>query len=244
MKTIPGKQQFVSFPIYKLDPAWRRLPEPERRKGKAEFCEVMESWQDRMILLAYSLVGMRGDSDFFLWRVSYNLEDLEAMSAELMNTGLGKYLNVPYSYLSMTRRSIYVEEHQKVDPDGHGSRLEVVPGQSKYIFVYPFIKSRPWYALSDTERGEAMKEHIAIGHKYQSVRINTTYSYGLDDQEFVLAFESDIPQDFLDLMLELRYSKASAYTIKDIPTFTGILHPVCDVLNLLDKQPVGLPQKV
>ena len=130
MKTIPGKQQFVSFPIYKLDPAWRRLPEPERRKGKAEFCEVMESWQDRMILLAYSLVGMRGDSDFFLWRVSYNLEDLEAMSAELMNTGLGKYLNVPYSYLSMTRRSIYVEEHQKVDPDGHGSRLEVVPGQT------------------------------------------------------------------------------------------------------------------
>ncbi len=244
MKVIPGKQQFVSFPIYKLDPVWRRLSETERRKGKAEFCEVIESWQERMILLSYSVIGMRGDSDFFLWRVSYHLEDLEAMSAELMNTGLGKYLNIPYSYLSMTRRSIYVEEHQKEDPEGHGSRLQVVPGQSKYLFVYPFIKSRPWYALSDAERGEAMKEHIATGHKYPSVRINTTYSYGLDDQEFVLAFESDKPEDFLDLMMELRHTKASAYTVKDIPTFTGILHPVRDVLDLLDKQPVGLAQQV
>ncbi len=244
MKVIPGRQQFVSFPIYKLDPAWRRLPEPERRKGKEEFCRVIESFQDNMIILAYSLVGIRGDSDFFLWRVCYDLENLEQMSAQLMNTGLGKYLNVPYSYLSLTRRSIYVEEHQKEDPDGHGSRLEIVPGQSKYNFVYPFIKSRPWYALTDAERGEAMKEHIAVGHKYPSVRINTTYSYGLDDQEFVLAFESDKPEDFLDLMMELRRSRASAFTIKDTPTFTGILHPVREVLDLLDKQPAKLPQTV
>jgi chlorite dismutase len=242
MKVIPGKQQFVSFPIYKLDPAWRRLPEPERRKGKEEFCRVIESFQDNMIILAYSLVGIRGDSDFFLWRVCYDLENLEQMSAQLMNTGLGKYLNVPYSYLSLTRRSIYVEEHQKVDPDGHGSRLEIVPGQSKYNFVYPFIKSRPWYALTDAERGEAMKEHIAVGHKYPSVRINTTYSYGLDDQEFVLAFESDKPEDFLDLMMELRRSRASAFTIKDTPTFTGILHPIRDVLDLLDKPCSAVPQ--
>jgi chlorite dismutase len=244
MKTVPGKQQFVSFPIYKLEPVWRRLSETERRKGKAEFCDVIESWQNRMILLAYSLVGIRGDSDFFLWRVSYNLEDFEQMSAQLMNTGLGKYLSVPYSYLSMTRRSIYVEEHAKEDPEGHGSRLEIVPGQSKYLFVYPFIKSRPWYALSDAERGEAMKEHIATGHKYPSVRINTTYSYGLDDQEFVLAFESDKPEDFLDLMMELRHTKASAYTVKDTPTFTGILHPVREVLDLLDKQPSAVAQRV
>ncbi len=244
MKVIPGRQQFVSFPIYKIDSAWRRLPESERRKGKEEFCRVIESFQENMIILAYSLIGIRGDSDFFLWRVCYDLENLEQMSAQLMNTGLGKYLSVPYSYLSLTRRSIYVEEHQKEDPDGHGSRLEIVPGQSKYNFVYPFIKSRPWYALTDAERGEAMKEHIAIGHKYQSVRINTTYSYGLDDQEFVLAFESDKPEDFLDLMMELRRSRASAYTIKDTPTFTGILHPVREVLDLLDKQPAKLPQTV
>src|ERR1051325_1208866 len=147
MQVIPGKQQYVSFPIFKLDSAWRRLPEPERRRGKEEFGDVVESYRENMIVLSYGLVGIRGDADFFLWRVSYHLEDFEQMSAELMNTGIGKYLSVPYSYLSMTRRSIYVEEHQKEDPEGHGNRLQVVPGQSKYVFVYPFIKSRAWYAL-------------------------------------------------------------------------------------------------
>jgi chlorite dismutase len=137
----------------------------------------------------------------------------------------------------MTRRSIYVDEHVKVDPDGHGSRLEVVPGGSKYVFVYPFIKSRAWYALNERARGEAMKEHIATGHKYQSVKINTTYSYGLDDQEFVLAFESDEPKDFLDLMLDLRETRASAFTIRDTPTFSGIQHKIRDLLDLLDKPP-------
>lgn len=237
MKTIPGQPQFVSFPIYKLDPAWRRLPERDRAQGKQEFREVIERWQQDMIILPYSLIGVRADSDFMLWRVSYKLEDLEAMSAELANTGLGTYLNIAYSYLSLTRRSVYVEEHAKEDPDGHGSRLEIVPGKSKYIFVYPFIKSRAWYSLNERARTEAMKEHIATGHKYQSVRINTTYSYGLDDQEFVLAFESDVPKDFLDLMMELRETRASAYTVKDTPTFTGILHPIGELLDLLDKSP-------
>ena len=244
MEMIPGKQHFVSFPIYKLDPLWRRLPESERRQGKEEFREVVEHFQKDMIILSYSLLGIRGDSDFFLWRVSYTLENLEHMGAQLMNTGLGKYLSIPYSYLSMTRRSIYVEEHQKEDPEGHGSRLQVIPGQSKYLFVYPFIKSRAWYALSDRARGEAMKEHIATGHKYQSVRINTTYSYGLDDQEFVLAFESDEPKDFLDLMMELRETRASAYTIKDTPTFTGLMHPLDETLDLLDRQPTFVKQPV
>ena len=239
MKVIPGRQQFVNFSFFKLDPAWRRLPEAERARGKAEFRDVAESAQDQLIVLSYSLFGMRADADFFLWRIAYELEQFEDMSARLMNTGLGHFLQTPYSYLSMTRRSIYVTEHQKEDPAGEGSRLQVVPGQSKYAFVYPFIKSRAWYALNERARQEAMNEHIRTGHKYQSVKINTTYSYGLDDQEFVLAFESDEPKDFLDLMMELRETRASSYTIKDTPTFTGILRPLPAVLDLLDKPAIA-----
>jgi chlorite dismutase len=237
MDVIPHRQQFVSFPFFKLDPAWRRLPADERRRGKDEFFAVAESYQGRMIVLPYSLVGVRGDADFFFWRVSYNLEDFEDMTARLLNTGLGRYLSQPYSYLSMTRRSIYVEEHQHEGQEG--SRLFIVPGLTKYVFVYPFIKTRAWYGLDKKARQEAMTEHIAVGHKFQSVKINTTYSYGLDDQEFVLAFESDKPEDFLDLVMELRESKASAYTLKDVPTFTGIRHPLAELLDLLDRP--GVP---
>ena len=239
MEVIAGKQQFVSFPFFKLDPAWRRLPEIERARGKAEFRSVVEAAQEKMIVLPYSLIGMRGDSDFFFWRVSYKLEDFEDMTAQLLNTGVGKYLTQPYSYLSMTRRSIYVEEHQHEGQEG--SRLFIVPGLNKYVFVYPFIKTREWYALDKKVRQEAMTEHIAVGHKYTSVKINTTYSYGLDDQEFVLAFESDKPEDFLDLVMELRESKASAYTLKDTPTFTGIHRPIGDILDLLDKSATERP---
>jgi len=240
MEIIPDRQQFVSFPFFKLDPVWRRLSDSERQRGKTEFREVAESYRDRMINLPYSLVGVRGDADFFFWRVSYRLDDFEEMTARLLNTGLGKYLSQPYSYLSMTRRSIYVEEHQHEGQEGN--RLQIVPGLNKYVFVYPFIKTRAWYALDKKTRQEAMTEHIAVGHKYQSVKINTTYSYGLDDQEFVLAFESDKPEDFLDLVMELRESKASAYTLKDTPTFTGIRHSLEDVLNLLDKNAVDRVQ--
>lgn len=241
MKVIPDRQQFVSFPFFKLDPAWRRLSESERSRGKAEFLEVAESFKDRMILLPYSLIGMRGDADFFFWRVSYQLEDFEDMTARLLNTGLGKYLTMPYSYLSMTRRSIYVDEHEHEGQEGN--RLHIIPGLAKYVFVYPFIKTREWYRLDKKVRQEAMTEHIATGHKYQSVKINTTYSYGLDDQEFVLAFESDEPKDFLDLVMELRETKASAYTLKDTPTFTGIRHTLAELLDLLDK-PAAVTQRV
>jgi chlorite dismutase len=236
MKIIPDRQQFVSFPFFKLDPAWRRLPDAERQRGKEAFCQVIESFQTDMIVLPYSVIGMRADSDFFLWRVGYTLEGFEDMTARLLNTGLGHYLSMPYAYLSMTRRSIYVDEHEHEGQEGN--RLHIVPGLDKYVFIYPFIKTREWYGLDKKVRQEAMTEHIAIGHKFQSVKINTTYSYGLDDQEFVLAFESDEPKDFLELVMTLRETKASAYTLKDTPTFTGIRHTIQEIVDLLDKPAV------
>src|SRR5205085_9639329 len=83
MEIIPNRQQFVSFPFYKLDPVWRRLSESERTRGKAEFREVFESYKDKMIQLPYSLQGMRGDADFFFWLVTYELGTFEELSARL-----------------------------------------------------------------------------------------------------------------------------------------------------------------
>ena len=111
-------------------------------------------------------------------------------------------------------------------PSGQeGTRRHIVPVGARYLFVYPFVKTREWYALPMDRRQEMMSEHIRIGHKYPRVRLNTTYSFGLDDQEFVLAFESDYPRDFLDLVMELRESEASRYTLRDTPIFTCIKAP-------------------
>lgn len=233
MASEEQKRQFVNFVFFKADPAWRRLPAKDRERGKVQFCQVATEWghSGRMNVLSYTTVGMRADVDFMLWRVCYHLEELQEMTTALLATELGHYLTTPYSYLAMTRRSTYVIEHQH---EGQlDSRGQIVPGQYKYLFVYPFVKTRQWYRMSLPARQGMMNEHITIGHKYPLVKLNTTYSFGLDDQDFVVAFESDHPDNFLDLVMELRESEASLYTVRDTPIFTCILKDVKSTLDTL-----------
>ena len=232
--TEPGqdtRRQYVNFLFYKVDPAWRRQPAAEREKGKHDFCQVVQDYSQQLLILPYSLAGIRGDCDFLLWRIGYELEPMQAMAARLLSTGLGNYLTVPYSFLAMTKRSIYLVDHEH--PGQADSRGRITPGQHKYLFIYPFVKTREWYRLPEAERQRIMKEHIAVGHKFPRVKLNTTYSFGLDDQEFVVAFESDYPQDFVELVMALRETESSRYTLRDTPIFTCVHRPIDAVLGLL-----------
>ncbi len=225
------RRQYVNFGFYKVDPAWRRLPEEERQRGKQQFAAVVKSFESDMLIIPYSLVGIRGDCDFMLWRITYDLPKFQEMTARLLATGLGQYLTTPYSYLSLTKRSIYVDKHTHEGQEGR--RVKIFPGKFSYLFVYPFVKSKPWYRLTQQARQGMMDEHIEIGHRYPTVRLNTTYSFGLDDQEFVVAFESDRPEHFVDLVMELRHSEATSYTVRDTPTFTCVHGELPEVLDLL-----------
>src|SRR6195256_6504845 len=224
------KRQVVRYAFYKLDPAWRRLTAERQSSAKLEFGETLERYHGRLLLRPYGLVGIRGDTDFLLWQVAEDLDALVELQTALNRTDLGAYLSIPYSYLAMTRRSIY--EFPAADP-GHEQRLCIRPSAAKYLFVYPFIKTRAWYALPKSERQRMMDEHVRIGRKYPTIRLNTTYSYGLDDQEFIVAFEGDKPGEFLDLVMELRESKASSFTSKDTPTFTCVQMSLWDMLDTL-----------
>lgn len=227
------RRQVVSFVLYKLDPAWRRLEEEQKQRDREEFCRLLTSWKqpERMLLLPYSTVGIRADADIMLWRICYQLEDLQQMSTEISRSGLGRYLNTTHNFLSMTKRSTYLMGHAHEGQSDSRGRL--VPGNFKYIFVYPFVKSRDWYRLNMPARQGMMNEHIAVGHKYPSVKLNTTYSFGLDDQDFVVAFESDQPQDFVDLVMELRETDASRYTVRDTPIITGVLQTIDGMIGTL-----------
>ena len=203
----------------------------ERQAGKRAFQGVLETYAERMILRSYSLVGIRGDCDFLLWCVGEDLETIQELHVALLGTGLGQYASLPYSYLSQTRRSIYVDKHRHAGQEG--TRLAITPGTAKYLFVYPFVKTRAWYLLPLEERQAIMDVHIKVGHDFPSVRINTAYSFGLDDQEFVVAFESDSPSDFLDLVMKLRETKSSEYTLRDTPIFTCIAMGAAEALDAL-----------
>ncbi|MBA3825896.1 MAG: chlorite dismutase family protein [Ktedonobacterales bacterium] len=220
----PVRRQYVRFAFFQVAQEWKRLHAAEREADTREFIATIERFGGRMLLRSYTLVGTRADADFLLWQVTEDLPIFREFATQLNGTRLGQYLHPAYAYLSLTRRSIY-EIHDAHGPD-ESDRITIAPGPSRYLFVYPFVKTRPWYALAKDERQGMMDEHIRVGRKYPQVKINTTYSYGLDDQEFVVAFETDDPAAFLDLVAELRETEASLYTLRDTPMFT------CEALGL------------
>ena len=224
-----GKRSFVKYTFYKVGQEWRRLSQGDRELGKAEFADIVAEFADRVAIGSYSLVGTRGDVDFMLWKVSPNLEAITELAAQANRTELGKYLYMTHSYLAMTRRSPYVDSHHHQGQESSGAAMRIVG--RKYLFIYPFIKTHDWYQLPKEDRQRMMDEHFTIGHRYPSVKISTAYSFGLDDQEFVLGFETDEPDTFLDLVMELRESQGRPYTLRDTPIFTCISKPLRDCLD-------------
>lgn len=214
------KRQYVRFAFYKIDPAWRRLPSDKQAAQKRELLDTIKSFGRRMLLRPYSLMGTRADAEILLWQIAESLEPFQELATAIMSTAMGGYLNLSYSYLSQTKRSIY--EIRDNPNEDEMERLIIQPSEAKYLFVYPFIKTRPWYQLSLPTRQGIMDEHITVGRKYPSIKLNTTYSFGLDDQEFVVAFETDEPSDFLDLVQDLRETESSLYTLQDTPLYSCI----------------------
>jgi chlorite dismutase len=218
--------QYVAYTHYRVDPAWRRLPVEERQAAKDAFAEVVEDFTDRFDhLRAYTTTGVRPETDFFLWKITERYADLGELGAALNGTPLAAYLETPYSYLATTKASEYTKARKP---------RKIVPRESPYLVVYPFVKLRKWYFLPPGERQDAMDEHMRIGHDFESIVNHTTYSFGIDDQEFMTAFECDEPADFMHLMLTLRESEASRYTERDTPIFVGTSVPIRVALDALD----------
>ena len=226
------RRQFVNFAFYKLDPAFRRLSKERKEVAKKEFLEVLEEYDanNDMILLGYTMVGIRADVDIMFWRISYDMEGFQKMTTRLYQTDLGSYLIPSFSYLSQTKRSMYQD---MFNPEHEEDRAHIIPGKAKYLFIYPFVKTRAWYLLTQFTRQGIMDEHIYVGNKYPSVKLNTSYSFGIDDQEFVVAFETDYPEDFVDLVMDLRETQGSLYVERDTPIFSCIANSLEDTVNSL-----------
>jgi chlorite dismutase len=216
---------FAKFTFLKLDPAWQRRDPETRAEDKREFLAACEDFAEDRSLRAYSTVGTRGDTDLLLLTQSPILDDIHTFHVVLSQSGLARWTTIPHSYLAMTKRSPYSEAE---------ARLEICVSERRYLFVYPFEKKREWYRMEPGERKRIMDEHIEIGRRYPEIIINTAYSFGLDDQEFVVSFEADDPGRFLDLVQELRGSESSAYTLRDTPIFTCVSMSVAKALDALD----------
>ena len=220
-----AERTYIKFTFLKIDPAWQRREDEERAQDKRELLAACEDYAVDRPLRAYSTVGTRGDCDLLLVSQSPSLEAIHSFHVVLAQSGLAKWAEIPYSYLAMTKPSPYSDSE---------TRPQLLTSKHRYAFIYPMEKKREWYGLKGEERRRIMSDHIETGRRYPQITINTAYSFGIDDQEFVVSFECDEPGDFLDLVQELRGTESSAWTLRDVPIFSCVAMSTGQALDALD----------
>ena len=218
-------EKFFTFTFYKVDPKWRWLNEMGKDEASREFLELLNAARKKIKIRTYSTIGLRHDSEFMIWTMSPSLENIQVLASKIYTTILGKYIEPTSTYLSLTRKSFYSNQVKL------GFETEEEP--LRYAVVYPFIKSREWYLLPFEKRKEMMEEHIRVGRKYPEIRLNTTYSFGIDDQDFMLAFETDNLSRFQSLIIDLRETQVSKYIIKDTPMIPCVLKNIEEIIKSL-----------
>ncbi len=221
-QTPPGS--YVVYSFYRMTPAWLPLPKDEKGRAISEVVAKVEEAKGQMAIRSYSTLGLKRNADFLLWLISKDLPPIQSLASAFRKTAMGPYLESSHTFLAVTRESMYMKEH------GREVKVTVEPGQANYLFVYPFVKTREWYLLPLPERQKMMNVHIKVGHEFPGIRINTSYAFGLDDQDFVVSFEGDNPKEFVTLVMRLRETEGSRYTQRDTPIFTCVKQPLEEIL--------------
>ncbi len=209
-----------------LAPAWRRRSDPERAPEAEAFARTLDALQPGLTF-TYSSIGLQNGTDLVVWRLAPSFEDLEEAAAALLRTGIGRWLTVRESFVGRIGSSQYVARATSQEQSlFEGDR-------SRYLIVYPFTKTTEWYLLAKEVRQGAMNEHMRIGRSYPQIRQLLAYSFGLDDQDFIVAYETDDLPAFADLVRELRATEARRSTAADTPILAAIHRPIREILGLL-----------
>jgi len=217
--------KYLSFSFYKVDAKWRWLNDLGKAEAAAEFGNLFDIASTKLKIRTYSTIGLRKNSDFMIWMISDTIKKIQILTSKIYSTVFGKYIEISDLFLSAARGSTYANS---VTP---GFMTEEEP--MKYNIVYPFIKSREWYLLPFQDRKKMMDEHIAVGRQFPSIRLNTSYSFGLGDQDFMLAFETDDLMDFQDLIVKLRETQVSKYVVKDTPMIVCVFEDIKSIVRSL-----------
>ena len=211
-----------------LDPAWRRRTDEERHDDGCRFRDALAATEgDSVRSITYSSVGLEPGVDLLSWRMAPTVDALETSAAALLRAGLGRWLTVTQSFIGRIGPSQYVRKPTEQE------RSLFAGERSRYLVVYPFTKSTDWYLLSKETRQGVMNEHMRVGHDYPTIRQALAYSFGLDSQDFVVAYETDDLVAFGDLVRALRATESRRSTVSDTPILLGIHRPLDEILTLL-----------
>ena len=224
--TVDATTQFVQYLFLAVDPAWRRLDEDMRQQGRAEFAGVIYDARNSVTTYSYSTLGLKVGADILLWWKAATPDAAQELTSRLLLTGLGQYCSISHSLWGFTRSSVYTK---KWTAQEHA--LDEIT-RLRYLIVYPFVKTIDWYLRSREARQGMMNEHMRIGHDFEDVRQVLLYTTGLDDQEFIVAYETDKLERHQDLVIALRATEARRYTLRDTPIFTAVHRTMEEALGL------------
>lgn len=219
-----NNQYYFNFSFFKVDPKWRWMADLAKEESAKEVENVMNN--SGIMYRTYSNLGLRDDADFLFWFAAKTVKEIQVVIEKLYKTVFGKYIIPSRTYLSCTRPSLYIQEQKA---------LGFFTGNDpkKHVIVYPFTKTREWYLLPKEKRQEIMDEHIEVSKKYPQVVLNTTYSFGIHDEDFMLAFEVDDIRDFQDLIMDLRETQVSTYVKNDIPMIVCVKKDLVPLISSL-----------
>jgi chlorite dismutase len=209
-----------------LDAAWRRLPEDDRCRSAAELAAAVGA-ESEVTTFSYSMVGLQAGTDLLLWSLASSLDALEEKSASVLRSGMGQWMTVTESFLGIIQPSQYVKK-----PTAQEQSL-FTGKRSRYLIVYPFTKSTDWYLLGREARQGIMNEHMRVGHDFPEVRQLLANSFGVDDMDFLVAYETDDLPKFGELVRALRGTDSRRSTVRDTPILTGIHRPIAEITALL-----------
>ncbi len=220
------KGPYVHALALALDPAWRRLPSGERCTAGAAFLEAAAP-RSEVVTFTYSMIGLQPQVEVLLWRLGTSLEVIEESAALLLRSGMGAWMSVSRSFLGLIQSSEYVKRPTPQEQSlFEGER-------SRYLVVYPFTKSTDWYLLDPDSRQRIMNEHMRVGHQWPQVRQLLAYSFGIDDQDFLVAYETNDLPAFSELVRRLRSTESRRATVSDTPILAGIHRPLAEIVSLL-----------
>ena len=220
----PKQTAFTTFWLFQSTARRYEWSESERAEVRQTVVDLFDRHSASVELrAAYSTTGLTAGVDLILWVVSDDAAAFQKLAADLNRSPFGEVLFLKHAYLGVASMSQY-------DPEHGPAFLKGIPPK-QYLSVYPFTKTPEWFLLPYDQRRDLMVEHGKMGAEFPSILTNTVNSFGIADQEFIVALEDDDPGTLVKMVQRLRAAEVRKYTALDTPIFLGLRMPLAAALE-------------
>lgn len=218
---------YHNYLFFKLENGFYVLSATKRKEAKKEFQKLILKKHEGLIITTYATLGFRPDAMFMLWCRSKDPAGVQSLLHAVAHTKLGQHLSLSHTYFGIVRNSEYSGRQGKPE-----QVIQNYEDRLPYFILYPFTKTWEWHAMDFEKRKSMMGEHVKVGLGYHAIRQCLLYSYGVDDYEFLVSYETKSLEEFQNLVIAMRRTTGRRYTLVDTPTYTCIYKTPSELMEL------------